>query len=129
MKLLGFGHVGMMIQQVQPALDFYCEKLGFSLVTDNRAAGGRGACYFIRKDNVTLELVADPENPAPRAGVLDHISLLVEDVEAAWRELLAKGVVFETDALLFDPYLYDNGEKFIMFRGPNGERLQLEQIL
>ncbi|MDD7645694.1 MAG: hypothetical protein PUJ35_00430 [Ruminococcus bromii] len=28
-----------------------------------------------------------------------------------------------------DPDLYPRGEKFAMFRGPDNERLQLEQIL
>lgn len=129
MKLTGLGHVAMMIREIGPALDFYCEKLGFERVTDNHEAGFPGVCYFIRKDGVTLELIADPSSPEPREGVIDHISLFVEDVEAAWQELKAKGVTFETDELLFDPYLYDHGERFIMFRGPNNERLQLEQVL
>ena len=129
MKLLGLGHVGMYIRELQPALDFYCEKLGFELVTDNHQPGMNGGCYFIRKDGVTLELVVNPNNAEPRDGVLNHVSLFVEDVEQTWQELKAKGVIFETEELKFDPLLYDNGEKFIMFRGPNNERLQLEQIL
>lgn len=129
MTFTGLGHVGMMIREIRPALDFYCGKLGFELVTDNHEAGGSGACYFIRKGGVTLELVADPGNPEPRDGVLNHISLFVEDIEAAWAELKAKGVVFETEDILFDPFFYERGERFIMFRGPNHERLQLEQIL
>lgn len=129
MKFTGLGHVAMMIREIEPALDFYCGKLGFERITDNHEAGASGVCYFIRKDGITLELIADPNNPEPKDGVLDHISFFVEDVESAWQELKAKGVYFESDELLFDPYLYDNGEKFIMFRGPNNERLQLEQIL
>ena len=35
MKLTGLGHVAMMIREIGPALDFYCEKLGFERVTDN----------------------------------------------------------------------------------------------
>lgn len=83
MTLTGLGHVGMMIREIQPALDFYCGKLGFERVTDNHEAGDAGVCYFIRKDGVTLELVADPGNSEPRDGVLNHISLFVEDIEAA----------------------------------------------
>lgn len=129
MNLLGLGHVAMMIREIGPAMDFYCNKLGFTLITDNREAEAGGVCYFVRKDGVTLELIADPNNPEPCEGVWNHVSLFVDDVEAAWQELREKGVAFETDHLLFDPYLYDHGEKFIMFRGPNNERLQLEQVL
>ena len=63
MHLLGLGHIGLMIRDIQPALDFYCGKLGFTLATDNRAAGGRGASYFLRNGGVTLELIADPDQP------------------------------------------------------------------
>ena len=129
MKLLGLGHVAMMIRDIEPAMDFYCGKLGFEPLTDNREAKASGVCWFVKKDGVILELIADPGNREPREGVWDHVSLFVEDVEAAWQELKEKGVRFETDELLFDPFLYDHGEKFIMFRGPNNERLQLEQVL
>lgn len=129
MHLLGLGHIGLMIRDIQPALDFYCGKLGFTLATDNRAAGGRGASYFLRNGGVTLELIADPDHPALGGGVIDHISLLVPDLRAAWQELKAQGMAFETEEPLSDPHLYERGEVFIMFRGPSGERLQLEQIL
>jgi len=43
-------------------------------------------------------------------------------------ELKSKGIVFELEITL-DPNLYPNGEKFAIFRGPDGERIQLEQIL
>ena len=65
--------------------------------------------------------------PARRC-IIDHLSIRVEDVEAAKAYLESKGVVFETEILL-DEKLYDRGERFAMFRGPSGERLQIEQIL
>ena len=60
--------------------------------------------------------------------MIDHLSIRVSDIESAKSYLEAKGVVFETQ-ILFDEKLYDKGERFAMFRGPSGERLQIEQIL
>ena len=70
-----------------------------------------------------------PDRKVRDWGVINHLSMFVDDVESAWKELKATGVQFETDDILFDPFLYERGEKFIMMKGPNGERLQLEQIL
>jgi lactoylglutathione lyase len=61
-------------------------------------------------------------------GVVDHLAIRVSDVESAKSYLEAKGVIFETE-ISFDEKLYDKGERFAMFRGPSGERLQIEQIL
>ena len=128
MKFNGIGHIGMMIRELQPALDFYCGKLGFRQITDNRATGSDHVSYFLQNGGIILELVTDPANRAPVPGVIDHISFFVDNVEEAMAELKKKGIEFETEDILFDPYLYEHGEHFIMFHGPNGERLQLEHI-
>ena len=81
---------------------------------------------FMGKNGCVVELM-EGEGKLPD-GALNHLSILVDDVEKGKAELEARGVSFETDILL-DPDLYPRGEKFAMFRGPDNERLQLEQIL
>ena len=59
---------------------------------------------------------------------INRLCMQVQDIEAAKAALEAAGVVFETEIQL-DPDLYENGEKSARFRGPDGEMLQIEQIL
>ena len=101
------------------------------------AANGIGKAsatlYASKGANVALvDLQESVHDVAPvsytHLGPLNHLSILVDDVERAKAELESKGVKFETE-LLLDADLYPRGEKFAIFRGQDNERLQLEQIL
>ena len=129
MKLNGVAHIGIECKDLQKTLDFYCGILGFERLTDNARDKGDKANYFIRHGSIIIELLMRPDTDVKGWGVINHLSMSVDDVKLAREELKAKGVEFETADILYDPYLYDNGEYYVTFRGPNGERLQLEQIL
>ncbi|WP_438349417.1 VOC family protein [Paenibacillus sp. FA6] len=127
---LGFGHTGMFIKDIVESKKFYMESLGFAVVSEYVGEDGTKMC-FINNGNCTIELIefTDPTIGRDRKdGIIDHLSIRVEDVGMAKTYLESKGVTFETEILL-DEKLYDHGEKFAMFRGPSGERLQIEQIL
>lgn len=83
---------------------------------------------FLNHGNCTIELIETTASNNRSDGIVDHLSIRVKNVESAKEYLETKGVIFETKILL-DEKLYDRGEKFAMFRGPCGERLQIEQIL
>ena len=40
-----------------------------------------------------------------------------------------KGIKFETEKPVHLPMVFDNGVKFINFRGPDGETIELNQTL
>jgi catechol 2,3-dioxygenase-like lactoylglutathione lyase family enzyme len=127
---LGFGHVGMFIKDMAQSKQFYMDILGFKVVSEFVGEDGTKLC-FINNGNCTIELLEFTDTSISsnrKDGIHDHLSIRVADVEAAKAYLESKGVVFETEILL-DEKLYDRGEKFAMFRGPSGERLQIEQIL
>lgn len=123
-RVLGFGHVGIEVTDLARSRAFYRDMLGFEVVWEY--VNPDYHMLFMGKNGCVVELMYGGK---PRGdGQVNHLSVLVDDVEAARNALLAKGVEFETDILL-DADLYPQGEKFAMFRGPDGERLQLEQIL
>jgi lactoylglutathione lyase len=126
---LGFGHVGMFIKDRVESKRFYTDILGFQVVSEYIGEDKTWMC-FLNNGSCTIELIesSDPEKKKRIDGVVDHLSIRVSDVDAAKSYLEAKGVIFETEILL-DEKLYDKGERFAMFRGPSGERLQIEQIL
>ena len=130
MNILGPGHVGLFTDDLDKTMDFYCNLLGFTLVTSNAEMNDEVKSYFIGRGNLILEIMYDTRgNCEPGLdGSLNHLSMETDDVETAYAELKEKGVKIETD-ILFDPALYRAGQRFFMFRGPSGERLQIEQNL
>ena len=62
-----------------------------------------------------------PDNPC--AGLQPFLDL-DDEAMAALKE---KGIEFQSEE--YDPLLYPNGERNAIFRGPDDERLQIEQIL
>lgn len=129
LSYLGFGHMGMFINNMVESKKFYMDILNFKVVSEYEENGTK--MCFLNNGSCTIELIefANPTELKNRKdGVIDHLSIRVSDIEKAKSYLESKGVVFETEILL-DEKLYDNGEKFAMFRGPSGERLQIEQLL
>lgn len=125
-KVLGFGHVGISVLDVEKSRKFYEDMLGFRVVWENF---NNGSLLFIGNQSCVIEFIDAERNRVDGInGAINHLSILVDDIEVAVSELKSKGIEFEREITL-DPNLYPNGEKFAIFRGPDGERLQLEQIL
>lgn len=127
-KTLGFGHIGISVKNKEKSRNFYENMLGFGLVWEYQNEDG-GNLLFIGKGSCVIELLDSKIDLVDGLnGPLNHLSILVDDIEEAVSELKDKGVKFEMQITL-DPKLYSKGEKFAIFRGPDGERIQLEQIL
>ncbi len=62
-------------------------------------------------------------------GHIDHLALDVIDIEQALTEIRAAGLeILEDDAPIFLPF-WDHGVKFFTIRGPDGEKIEFNQIL
>jgi catechol 2,3-dioxygenase-like lactoylglutathione lyase family enzyme len=69
------------------------------------------------------------EITARRDGHIDHIALNVLDIEAAYAEIRAAGLeILEPDVPVFLPF-WAHGVKFFTVRGPDGEKVEFNQIL
>ena len=94
-KVLGFGHVGVQVQDLERSRRFYGELLGFEVVWEYAHTDYH--MLFMGKNGCVVELM-EGEGKLPD-GALNHLSILVDDVEKGKAELEARGVSFETDIL------------------------------
>ena len=60
---------------------------------------------------------------------LQHLGLPVTDVDAAFEELKSAGMEMNEEAPILLDTFWDRGCKFFTIRGPDGERLEFNQVL
>jgi len=130
-KLEGLAHIGLFIADIEVSKKFYTEMLDFKLIEEAVLddPGGAIKMAFVQNGNLVIELVQFPKTPEKSDGPVDHIALKVENIECV-RELLEKrGIVFEEKEITLAPGVFPKGSKWILFRGPDGEHLELNERL
>jgi catechol 2,3-dioxygenase-like lactoylglutathione lyase family enzyme len=142
--ILGVNHVALSVPDMERALQFYCDLLGFEKVSDagwpagtesaDRILGVEGTsarvCH-IGTDNLLMELFqfgdCAPATQDPRRPVIDHgithICLAVTDLDAEYERLRAAGMAFHsppTDVGI-------PGVRTVYGRDPFGNVVELEE--
>ncbi|MGB2866940.1 MAG: VOC family protein [Bacteroidota bacterium] len=134
-NLLGIQHVGFPVTNLEKSKQFY-GALGFSeaMRVDIPDQQGTVKVAMLVKNDLTLELYQLGPEPtkevAARAdGHVDHVALNVIDIDEAFKELKGAGLkIVEADAPVFLPF-WKRGVKFFTVRGPDGEKIEFNQIL
>lgn len=116
-------HVGMVVQDAERSTEFYTQVLGCQIV--DRHEDERIQLVFLQTNDLVIELVKHKqrEEAERMAGVIDHIAFYVDDLEKEMARL--KGKV----EFLYDAPILTGNKKIIFFTGPEGERLELVQLL
>ncbi len=131
-KLEGLAHIGIFITDVAKSKKFYEDVLDFETTWECgllEADGTTTKIAFVKNGNLVLELV-ETANPQKRQdGWVDHIAIAVEDIEAVQKMLLERGVEFESKDVIFGDTVFPNGTKWLTFRGPDGEHLEINEIM
>ena len=128
------GHIGMYVSDITRSKAFYGDILGFECFYeyDSPSDDGAGAkVAFVRNGNLILELVQfnNPKvSEGRRDGLIDHIAIAVHNVEEVQVELRAKGIQFEKPEIVLMS-IFDKGSKWLLFRGPDGEHLEVAEVL
>ena len=136
--ILGVHHPAMAVPDMQAALAFYCDVLGFRVVMEaelpagwepmSRALGLADAAStirMVRKGNSCIEFFefrtreeGDPMRPVNRTGI-SHIALATDDFETDHTMLLAHGVPFHAAPFGEPPHRFAYG------RDPFGNVIEL----
>jgi len=125
--ILGVDHAAITVSDMDRSLDFYCNKLGFSVskVIDTPDLH----IVFLRLGSSSVELFLPKRGPAIKKPSplihevgLKHIALTVDDMEITYSELMDKGVTFSSA-----PQLASGGPKIAFFSDPDGVVIELIQ--
>lgn len=122
-----YAHVGLYIKDVERSKQYYHDILGFECICEfTNGTGDR--LSFMKSGSLIIELIQHKVWMDRHDGLFDHIAMQVDDIEAVSAALKAKGVEFE-DEVYFDVNVFDNGVKYQAFRGPDGEHLEIYQVM
>ena len=122
-KITGLAHIGIFVKDIDVSIDFY-KRLGFTL--DKEAEHGIRLA-FLSAGDCLIELVEQKDLPPRTAGQVDHVAMVVDDIEAAIKNAKANGV--EIDSSLVNSIDILDGIKNVFFEGPDGERLEFFEYL
>ena len=137
-------HTGLVVADLDGALYFWCDVLGFKVVKQMEEAGPHidammglsdvrvTTAKLAAPDNSLIELLhfhSHPDQPSwsgkPFSTGLTHIALTVDDLDDTCSKLSAAGVTFPA-APQFSP---DGYAKVLYAKGPEGVLLELVEIL
>ncbi len=114
----GLCHIGIMTDNAEASVQWYCEKLGFRPWYAGKM--GPMPLTFVEGYGMVIEFVAAGRFEG--MGPVDHIALEVMNIEAAVADMRAKGVDIPDPGCA--PDFFPSGMKNVFFKGPNGEKLE-----
>lgn len=130
-KICGLAHIGLFITDIERTKAFYKDILEFDNIYEcqsKEADGSITKICFMRNGDLTLELVQFEKPTQKVDGWVDHIALKVQNIEATKELLESRGIEFEEKEITYAPHVFPNGDKWILFRGPDGEHLEINEI-
>jgi glyoxylase I family protein len=127
MNIQGIHHIAILTDNYAISKHFYTEVLGFEVIRETYREERKSYKLDLAiAGKYQIELFSFPEyrerGSYPEAKGLRHLAFAVDDVEAAARELSAKGV--EVQEVRVDELTQ---KKFVFFTDPNGQPLELYQ--
>lgn len=120
-------HVGLYIKDIERSKAFYSDVIGCECVCEFVNETG-DKLAFMKSGDMIIELIQHKEWLNRQDGLFDHIAMLVDNIEEVSAMLKTKGIEFE-DEIYFDKNVFDKGVKYQAFRGPDGEHLEIYQIM
>ena len=127
--ITGIGHVAFRVSDLERALDFYCNKLGFreAFRLERDGQPSPWIVYLQVAENCFIELfpvAADAVTPAQPTASYSHYCLTVDDLPATLEELAGRGLAIEGEPR----YGLDGNWQFWL-TDPDGNRIELMRMM
>ena len=124
MGIKSIGHVGFVVSDMDKAIDFYQNKLGFQKVSE-MTPPGRQIVFLEICAGQTIELFSGGEERAETSAKTigyAHTCLIIDDMEKLIEELKAKGVEFSGE-----PRFREDGGGSFRIKDPDGNEFEMTQ--
>lgn len=128
-------HIGIPVSNIAVSEAFYT-RFGFQNVmqTDFVFEGESGTCIMMKKKDSIIELYQMPEKQLQEIrtrshGHIDHIAFDVDDIDQAFMVLKKASFIILEDQPVHLPSFWRNGCKYFNILGPDGEKIEFNQIL
>ncbi len=135
LKINHIQHIGIPVTDIRVSQAFY-EKLGFQNVMPSAfdINGEKGGIVgMMKRSSMIIELYQMPKSLLPGIrkrgdGHIDHIAFDVDDIDIAFQTLKNAGfTVLEPEPVFLS--FWTKGCKYFNIVGPDGERLEFNQVL
>ncbi len=130
----GIQHIGIPVTDLDRSVAFY-GRLGFEpvMAAGFEHNGGNGQCRMMQRGAAVIELYQMPPGELEEIrrrgnGHIDHVAFDVVDIERAFSDLREAGFTIDQEAPVGLDF-WDRGCRFFHVIGPDGERLEFNQIL
>jgi catechol 2,3-dioxygenase-like lactoylglutathione lyase family enzyme len=132
----GIQHLGIPVTDLETSVNFY-SRLGFTRIfaaqVEVPEENDRELVAFMEQKGIVIELYqvtarARMELRTRKDGHVDHIAFDVADVEKAFSDLKEANYEMVQDKPVFLDF-WERGCKYFAIRGPDGEKLEFNQIL
>ena len=127
-------HIGIPVTDLSRSEEFY-QSLGFEnvMASSFRYNGDEGRVAMMRSGDIIVEIYQMPDNELSeirqrKDGHIDHIAFDVADIDLAFETLKQANFNIIEEVPVFLPF-WKNGCKYFNITGPDGERLEFNQIL
>jgi len=134
LKLENIQHVGIPVTNIEASEIFY-SKLGFENVMRANFVhhNETGICIMMKQGNIVIELYQMPQLElaavaARGDGHVDHVAFDVPDIDETFA-ILANAGYHILEAAPVQLNFWSNGCKYFNILGPDGERLEFNQVL
>lgn len=134
LKLNKLQHIGIPVTDIRVSEAFY-SRLGFTNVMESSFdhEGDKGICLMMQREQIIIEIYQMPSKVLEtikqrKDGHIDHIAFDVSDIEETYRLLKSNGFNVIEESPVFLKF-WKNGCRYFNILGPNGERLEFNQIL
>jgi len=128
-------HVGIPVSDISVSEAFY-HRLGFQHVMQSafEIEGEKGICIMMKNKEAIIELYQMPEKQLNeinkrKDGHIDHIAFDVDDIEKSFELVKESSFHMVEEKPVHLASFWRNGCKYFNILGPDGERLEFNQIL
>ena|SRR5688572_12332643 len=133
-NITGLQHIGIPVTDLNTSTEYY-KQLGFSIVMEASFdfKGEKGQCVMMRSGDMLLEFYQFPANELTaiknrKDGHIDHIAFNVTNIDETFSECKRAGYTILEESPVFLQF-WRNGCKYFNILGPDGERLEFNQVL